>query len=218
MFCTHCGAPVPGGAKFCPACGAPAQDAPAQTAAPQPTSAPQPIQTAVRTAQAAGGISSGAKLLIVLLLIGIVGGGGYILFRQATADPDAGIKATVAKLEQAYGQGDINGMLDCFDPAYAAIYKGAVSLVGSMVGFDISDTVAGLFGLAAVLPPEATGGAEIPKLSLTVNSVNYTAEDAAEVGITAVFTQGGSVHSEEHTVQMIRKDGAWYFSGEGLFQ
>ena len=43
-FCTHCGAQIPDGAKFCTSCGAPLAAAPAANPAPQAAPAAQPAQ------------------------------------------------------------------------------------------------------------------------------------------------------------------------------
>ena len=54
-FCTHCGAQIPDGAKFCTSCGSPVAAAPAANTPPRP--APRPTQAAPKvTTTPQGGI------------------------------------------------------------------------------------------------------------------------------------------------------------------
>ena len=234
MFCIHCGVPLPDGANFCPDCGrpqageippretVPPAPAPAGAAAPppvSPTGAVQTVQAVQGAAAAAGAVKKGfslGKLLITLLLAGALSGGVFVVYREVTADPTDDIRETVSDFQTAYNRRDVMGMLDCFDPAYTAIYEGALSLVGDLAGFDVAALADGLFGLAAVLPPEAVG-VDYPHLEVRVEAVNFLDDNNAEVTLTLLLSEGGESGSMTETVSMLQKDDEWYFSGEGIF-
>ena len=221
MFCTKCGAQLPDNARFCHVCG----QAQTADAAPPAALVQAPVQTITAAAQAVQGAAavagaakkglSGAKIFLIVVVLAALCGGGYLVY-QNTRDPADGIRETVADFQAAYNRQDVKAMLDCFDPAYTAIYQGALSLVGDLAGFDLSAAVDGLFGLAAALPPEAVG-VEYPTLEVQVASINFLDEYNASVTLTFIMTEGGESGSMTETVTMIRQDNTWYFSGEGLF-
>ena len=237
MFCTKCGAQLPDNARFCHVCGQaqtaeagqPAREPQGAASAPQPAppaaQVQAPVQTITAAAQAVQGAAavagaakkglSGAKIFLIVVVLAALCGGGYLVY-QNTRDPADGIRETVADFQAAYNRQDVKAMLDCFDPAYTAIYQGALSLVGDLAGFDLSAAVDGLFGLAAALPPEAVG-VEYPTLEVQVASIDFLDEYNASVTLTFIMTEGGESGSMTETVTMIRQDNTWYFSGEGLF-
>ena len=237
MFCIHCGAQLPDNARFCHACGQaqggpdqPPQQPqqvsqqPRQAFQPAPSAAPiqAPVQTITAAAQGAAAVAgaakkglSGAKLLLILLALAALAGGGYWWYENSR-DPADGIRETVMNFQEAYNTQDVYGMLDCFDPAYTAIYQGALSLVGDLAGFDLASAMDGLAGLAAVLPAEAMG-VDYPYLDIQVTSIDLLSENSASVGMVFYVSGMENVEPMPVTTSMVQIDHTWYFSGEGFF-
>lgn len=113
----------------------------------------------------------------------------------------------------AYNSADMDGLINCFEPAVQSVYKGANSLLNSTVGFDIG-TISSLLPFASYLDEDIPDASELPKLDISVDDIDITSDSTAVVYCTVQF---GSLESESSTMNMVKIDDKWYFAVDSLF-
>ena len=123
------------------------------------------------------------------------------------------IKETVAEAVSAYNSADMDGLINCFEPAVQSVYKGANSLLNSTVGFDIG-TISSLLPFASYLDEDIPDASELPKQDISVDDIDITSDSTAVVYCTVQF---GSLEPESSTMNMVKVDDKWYFAVDSLF-
>lgn len=149
------------------------------------------------------------KLVVVIIVAASAVGIGVTVVNNVVDSP----KKTIAKMEEAYNSLDVDAFIECYDPTVQAIYSGANSLMGEFFGMDISDIAA----LAPFLSEydEDFDASDFPKISIKVTDVDKTSDTTATVYCDIKYSTGEEITNEE--IDMVKIDGEWYISGEGLF-
>ena len=164
------------------------------------------------------GLSTGVKALIIGLGATVVVGGAVA--GAAVVSPDFrgaidvfgwfGTKsskspeATVKQFEEAFNNHDYDAMVKTFTPAVQEKLN--------------SGNAAGALNSVYKLRSAFDGFLNL-KIDISVNSVNYSGDDKAtadvDINYTALF---GSKKLNNYKLDMVRIDGKWYFSEEGIRQ
>lgn len=150
------------------------------------------------------------KALIAIVVISVTVTVGVTVYNKVADSP----KGTIEKLETAYNNLDIDSMVECFDPSVQAFYSGANSVLGELVGFDISD-------MASMVPFIANFDDDIdfedlPKIEIKINDIDKTSDTTAVVYCT-IMSQGYGGEPEEDDIDMVKIDGEWYISGTEFY-
>lgn len=91
--------------------------------------------------------------MIAVIIIGVVIGGAWFYIDRKVSSPEK----VVAQFFDAYNNADVNGMLDCMDPAAEEVFSAGADLMGSILGeitgFELD--LNALIGLAPVLADTA---------------------------------------------------------------
>lgn len=152
-------------------------------------------------------------MIIALILAAAVALTVGIVAKKFAFSPKKQIKETVAEAVLAYNSADMDGLINCFEPAVQFVYKGANSLLNSTVGFDIG-TISSLLPFASYLDEDIPDASELPKLDISVDDIDITSDSTAVVYCTVQF---GSLESESSTMNMVKIDDKWYFAVDSLF-
>lgn len=109
--------------------------------------------------------------IITVLIVGIAIGGVWFYFDRKVSSPEK----VVTQFFNAYNNSDVNGMLDCMDPATEEIFSAGTdlmsSLLGEITGVDLD--LNALLGLAPVLADTAFDYAEYITVE-DIRIVSYT--------------------------------------------
>ena len=125
-------------------------------------------------------------MIIALILAAAVALTVGIVAKKVAFSPKKQIKETVAEAVSAYNFADMDGLINCFEPAVQAVYKGANSLLNSTVGFDIG-TISSLLSFASYLDEDIPDASELPKLDISVDDIDITSDSTAVVYCTVQF-------------------------------
>ncbi|MBS6614014.1 MAG: hypothetical protein KH285_04620 [Anaerotruncus sp.] len=87
-------------------------------------------------------------MIIALILAAAVALTVGIVAKKFAFSPKKQIKETVAEAVSAYNSADMDGLINCFEPAVQSVYNGANSLFNNTVGFDIG-TISSLLPFAS---------------------------------------------------------------------
>lgn len=149
------------------------------------------------------------KIVVVLVLVSVTVIVGVNVVNKVTDSP----KGTIERFEDSYNNLDINSMIECFDPSVQALYSGANSILGDLVGFDISD-------MSSLVPffsnfDEDLSMDDMPKIKIDIKDIDKTSETTAVVY--CIITTSGGAFSEEDELNMVKIDGEWYISGNVFY-
>lgn len=159
-------------------------------------------------AKAAKGGASAAKWIISLLavvmtvvvVVVVVNGGGF----TPKTDEEL-IRERIEAFEEAYNDGDYDGMLDCLDSGMRAateISMGLMdNLMSDMIGFDIG--MSDMFGLAGLMGDFC----DIEIKNISING------DTATVDIVMKLNMYGESTSEATTLPMVKQGRKWLIGG-----
>jgi hypothetical protein len=151
------------------------------------------------------GIVKGIAIISVFVAVGAVA------FSLLESDEDIIIRR-ISTFESAYNRGDLEAMVDCFDPATRTTLKAAISvtdtIIGGLTGYSFN--IADMFGLVMGLGPFFDF--DTPTISITVESVDINGDKATA---NVIINAGGSeVHALLH---MMKDNMGWYINVLGLF-
>lgn len=117
------------------------------------------------------------------------------------------VKNRISDLESAVRTGNIEGVLQCYDPSVSSTLQSAMSLFG----LD-SDSVSGflqMLGLSVADEDEAAG--LLSTLKITPQSYEFSSDKTScKVTVIISYTLFGEEHQEETTINCIKVDGKWY--------
>ena len=159
-------------------------------------------------AKAAKGGASAAKwifsllavVMMVVVVVVVVNGGGF----TPKTDEEL-IRERIEAFEQAYNDGDYDGILDCLDSGMRAateISMGLMdNLMGEMIGFDIG--MSDMFGLAGLMGDFC----EIEIKNIAISG------DTATVDIVMNLNMYGESASEATTLPMVKQGRKWLIGG-----
>lgn len=150
------------------------------------------------------------KIIIALVVLSVTVVTGITIANKVTDSP----KGTIEKFENAYNNLDIDSMIECFDPSVQALYSGANSILGDLIGFDISDMAAFVPFIASF--DEDFSLEDMPKIEIKIKDINKTSDTTAIVYCT-IMLQENSGESEEDDLNMVKIDGKWYISGNEFY-
>lgn len=153
------------------------------------------------------------KIIIALILAVAIAATAGIIVKKTVSSPKRQIKATITEVTAAYNAADIDRMIKCFEPRVQTVYSGANSLLGSLVGVDIS-TLSSLLPFDSYLDEDAADISDLPKLEVTVNSIDVTSDSTAVAYCTVKF---GSLEPEDSSMSMVKVDDKWYLAVDSLF-
>lgn len=157
----------------------------------------------VAKGKAAMGAGKIVAIILSLLLVVAVGIAVPVVVTQ-TNTPEA----TIAKLEKAFNDGNINEVMECFDSETRNAYKGADDLFNSFAGFSFS-SAANVFPFLA----EAMGE-DLPNMKITVNSIEK--EDSKNCIAHVTVQYSDEMDPEDDTIEMVKENGKWYVSSDDL--
>lgn len=153
--------------------------------------------------KAAMGAGKIVGIILSILLVVAVGIAVPVVVTQ-TNTPEA----TIAKLEKAFNDGNINEVMECFDSETRNAYKGADDLFKSFSGFSFSSA-------ANVLPFLAEAmGEDLPNMKITVNSIEKEGPKNCIAHVTVQYSD--EMDPEEDTIEMVKENGKWYVSSDDL--
>ena len=131
--------------------------------------------------------------LVLILVVSVVSG-------CASTGPDK----TIKQFEKAYNKGDVNGMLDCFDPVIVKGIRAILNISGSFLPINPND-VLDLVPFICLF--DDSGG--MPQISISV----YKAEidgDKAELSADAKSVMGDETETAQVRFYMEKQEGKWY--------
>lgn len=150
------------------------------------------------------------KIIIALVVAAFAVTAGVTIVNKVVDSP----RGTIEKFEDSYNNLDIDSMVECFDPSVRALYSGANSILGELVGFDISD-------MASLVPflanfDEDLSLEDMPKIKIDIKDIDKTSDSTAVV-YCVISTSDGS-DSEEDELNMVKIDSEWYISGNEFYE
>lgn len=149
------------------------------------------------------------KAIIAVLVVSIVVVVGVKTVNKVVDSP----KNTIERFEKAYNSLDIDGVIECFEPSVQSLYSGANSIMGDLIGFDISD-IASFVPFIAYFDDDINMS-DMPKIKIDVKDVNKTSDTTAVVLCEISYSQ--YLDSTQEEINMVKIDGDWYFSISDLF-
>ncbi len=208
MFCKNCGKELKDGQVFCPACGTRRAS---QTTVNVGGNAGDHLNAAGDTlgstvqikANTMSGMSKNKWIGIGAAVIIVIGILIFFLFIKSGKPED-----TVAELETAINEMDIEGVMDCFDKNTNDLYDSMMDLGSDVTGIDLED-MAGAFDEIEDMKEE---GMEVPEIKLVVLEVSKETGDSCEVTFQARTTYEGGTDTEEVTMPMKKEGREWKFS------
>lgn len=223
MFCSNCGKPIAPGSVFCGSCGTRlngvSPDAPAASSAPASPSSTVPYSAPATPSFAGGAVTTAAKssawlgwLLGGLALALAVAFAFMFFFTNVFKSDEDLIKERIDEFIEAYNNGDMDAVMECFDPKTRSAMEATMgigdALFGSYTGLDIG--LGDMFGLSA--------GINEGDL-MTLKDIQFTVPDGAEaVTVNANMTMNVSVMGRSQSmdspvvINMVKDDGDWYIS------
>lgn len=166
-------------------------------------------------ASAAAGAAAGSKsvativLPIVFALIALI---AAIVIPVAVSNSN-GPEQTIAKLETAMNDLDINGMVDCFDSTLRNAYSAGSDLMGGLIGFGY-ETAADLMPFLSELTGEDM---DMPQFKIDVLDKQEVSDTSCILTIRiTTYYDGAESDVEEGPVEMVKEDGDWYIASDDL--
>ncbi len=124
-----------------------------------------------------------------------------------------GPEKTIAKLETAMNDLDINGMVDCFDSTLRDAYSAGSDLMDGLLGFGY-ETAADLMPFLSELTGEDM---DMPQFQIDVLDKQEVSETSCILTIRiATYYDGEETDVEEGPVEMVKEDGKWYIASDDL--
>ncbi|MBO5953735.1 MAG: zinc ribbon domain-containing protein [Oscillospiraceae bacterium] len=216
-FCTKCGKPLADDARFCGSCGS--EERPVQQPAQQPTHQPQqPVSQPVAAGNVAAAVADTAvkaakggsflKWVAVLAVIAaaVFAVNHFNLLNLFKSDETL-IRERIEALEDAYNDGDWDGMMECLDGPTQAIMEMTMDfadgLISGVGGFDVS--MRDMFSLGGLLLPGDNFRLEIKDINIDGDHAIVTVVMYAELN--------DIKESEEAELPMVKEDNDWYIGG-----
>jgi hypothetical protein len=148
------------------------------------------------------GVVKAIAILSVLIAVGAVA------FSLLENDEDIIIRR-ISTFESAFNRGDLESMINCFDPLTRVILRTGARFGNAF--FSGSDTrIADIFGLATGLV--TLYDFDIPTISMTVLSTEVNGDRAVAY---VVFDAGGYEYFS--SIPLIKRNMGWHIDGFGLF-
>lgn len=117
------------------------------------------------------------------------------------------IKNTISNLEGAIRTGNIEGILECYDPSVSSTLQSAISLFG--IDSDSVSSFLQMLGVAVGDEDETDG--LLSTLKITPQSYEFSSDKTkCTVTVLISYTIFGEEHQEETTFNCIEVDGKWY--------
>ena len=231
-FCRQCGSPL-AGERFCGNCGTPAQEQgyqqmqgnpqqqwmqPPMQPQMQPPMQPQmqppvqrqmqpPVQPQV-VVHTGGGMSSLLKCFLALALVAAVVV-GVLYFTGFFKSDETLIRERIEAFEEAYNNGDLEGVTDCFDPKSRGVLNSVMGLTGEAIsglaGFDID--MGSMFSLGSLALPDDGFRVEILEIEISGDYATVSVHLTAELNVTGIDAAG---LDEYGTFTMVKDDGDWF--------
>lgn len=226
MFCSKCGTKLPDDAMFCSECGAPTRNyrkqqqepgygqEPGYTQEPsldqqpwdQPTYGSQPGEqdmsgqatydgTASVKAKFSGGSKRGIIMAAVIVAIAALAGILYVKVLKPRTPED-----TLAKLEKAIEDLDMDEIMACFDQETRQAYKDGMSEYGDIDG--MTDLMGMVGGLGAG-----------PKVDIHINDIDYDGSDACTVSADLSLSFMGQSQEDSMDIPMKKEGKDWVIDG-----
>lgn len=119
---------------------------------------------------------------------------------------------TIYKLQDAANDGDIEGMIECYEPRVQKMYSGLLTIGEELLGFDIGSVAEGLGAFSSLFGDELGAGY---KCTITINDLTYTAEDQATANVTmSVYQEQAGLQEQTGDLVLVKVDGEWYISAD----
>lgn len=123
-------------------------------------------------------------------------------------------KAVLERFEDCYNSGDLQGVVECFEPSVQTIYNGANSLMGNFLGISFQDIVNCLPFLSDIF--EALEGydpmGEIPQLHFDKIKIEKIDDNNCKALCTMLFNYDGDYTEEDVELRLIKEDDSWFIS------
>lgn len=210
MFCPKCGKGNPDEARFCMKCGSPLGSTgippnegsiQSQSIGPGRTSKKSAnIQQSASPNRSKGPIAAGITIAAVAIVVICIA-----VFIGQSSKPSS----VLDKLETAYNNKDMYGILECFDPKVSQFAKGAASLIGGVFGVSgMSD----MLPFASELMGSFADDNDWGTVKLTELSTNITGDTAIMRYNVSLIYPNGSKNNFDDVMRLIKVDGKWYIS------
>lgn len=171
--------------------------------------------TGAVAAAAAAGAAAGSKrtgVIIVSIVLAFIAVVSAIIIPIAVSNSN-GPEKTIANLETAMNNMDINGMVDCFDSTLRNAYSAGSELMGGVLGFGY-DTAADLLPFLSELTGEDM---DMPQFEIEVLSKEEISSESCILTIRiTTYYDGEATDVEEGPVEMVKEDGEWYIASDDL--
>lgn len=117
------------------------------------------------------------------------------------------VKSRISDFESAIRKGNIEAMLECYEPSVSSTLQGALSLFG-LDSASVSSFLQ-MMGLSVADEDEAAG--LLATLKITPQSYEFSA-DKSSCKVTAIisYTLFGEEYQEDGTINCVEVDGKWY--------
>ena len=213
-FCTKCGKPLADDARFCGACGS--EERPTQQPAQQPIQQPmnQPVAAGNAAAAVAGTAVKAAKggsflkwIAVLAVIAAAVFAVNHFNLLNLFKSDETLIRERIEALEDAYNDGDWDGMMECLDGPTQAIMELTMDFADGLIsgagGFDVS--MRDMFSLGGLLLPGDNFRLEIKNIDID--------GDRAVVTVVMYAELDDIKESEEAEFPMVKEDNDWYIGG-----
>lgn len=125
-----------------------------------------------------------------------------ILINILVACTSSSPKSTIKKLEKAFNKGDVNGVLDCFDPIMTKGIRAAFNISESFLKINPSDVL-------DLIPIFYTDFDGKPQVSITVLKNEISGDQARVLSSLELMVEGNKEIGQVY-FYMERYEGKWY--------
>lgn len=197
MFCSHCGELNSDNAKFCLRCG---QAMPTLPSGINPNIYSEMNGLCLNSPQATSTVKRRhlfKKVTVVLIVLVVIVVGAGLIFHKSDQQL---ITDRLNTFTTAYNEGNLDQLIDCFDPKTQNTLKAVSGVAGSLLGVNVSD----LFGL--VMGSSSFTGVDTT-VNISIHDIQLTGKQRATVDITFIC---GTLENENCTLHMMKSGWNWY--------